>query len=94
MSEAVKKSTFSMKVTVVSVFLFLSSLIVILALSLQYYFSQGLAKDAASTAFNRTANGFSEKIDSLNTQTSNLINVLSHFPQIDQEVETNDQHSA
>lgn len=62
MSEAVKKSTFSMKVTVVSVFLFLSSLIVILALSLQYYFSQGLAKDAASTAFNRTANGFSEKL--------------------------------
>lgn len=94
MSEAVKKSTFSMKVTVVSVFLFLSSLIVILALSLQYYFSQGLAKDAASTAFNRTANGFSEKIDSLNTQTSNLINVLSHFPQIDQEVETSVQHSA
>ncbi|MDV6249881.1 HD domain-containing phosphohydrolase [Vibrio sp. EA2] len=94
MDEVVKKSTFSMKVTVVTVFLFLSSLIVILALSLQYYFSQGLAKDAASTAFNRTANGFSEKIDSLNTQTSNLINVLSHFPQIDQEVEISSQHSA
>ncbi|MGY0614887.1 HD domain-containing phosphohydrolase [Vibrio sp. FJH11] len=75
-----------MKVTVVTVFLFLSSLIVILALSLQYYFSQGLAKDSASIAFNRTANSFSEKIDSLNTQTSNLINVLSYFPYIDEKV--------
>ncbi len=94
MGKVVNKSTFSMKVTVVSVFLFLSSLIVILALSLQYYFSQGLAKDAALTAFNRTANGFSEKIDSLNTQTSNLVNVLSHFPQIDKEVDAQSQHPA
>ncbi|MGP8305552.1 HD domain-containing phosphohydrolase [Vibrio sp. YIC-376] len=83
-----------MKVTVVTVFLFLSSLIVILALSLQYYFSQGLAKDSSSIAFNRTANSFSEKIDSLNTQTSNLINVLSHFPQIAEEVSVQSRHPA
>jgi HD-GYP domain-containing protein (c-di-GMP phosphodiesterase class II) len=94
MGKVVKKNTFSMKVTVVTVFLFLSTLIVILALSLQYYFSQGLAKDSASIAFNRTANSFSEKIDSLNTQTSNLVNVLSYFPQIEEEVSAQSRHPA
>ncbi|WP_423840616.1 hypothetical protein ONE56_17710 [Vibrio mytili] len=89
-----KLSTFSMKVTVVSVFIALSSLIVIVALSLQYYFSLSLAKNAAADSFHRTANNFSEKIDSLNIQTSNLVNILSHYPEVDQHISKEVLHPA
>lgn len=89
-----RNSTFSMKVTVISIFVLLSTLTVTLALSLHYYFSQSLAKDAAASTFNRTASSFSEKISSVDSQSTGLTKLLSQFPGIDQEISAEFLHPA
>lgn len=73
-------------------FILLSSLILIVALSMQYYFGQNLAQGAATEIFNSTAVGVSEKIDSLDSQSSELAMMLSEFPNIDEPISDTQLH--
>lgn len=75
--------SFSMKFTVVLIFLFLTGLTVTLALSLQYYFSQSLAKDAADTHFSQLSQKVAERVHVLDSESISLAELLTEFPDID-----------
>ncbi len=77
MIQKIKHATFSMKLTVISLFAVLSLLIISVALSLQYYFSQSLAKQSASLLFESTARRVSEQIQSLDIESSDLAKLLA-----------------
>jgi HD-GYP domain-containing protein (c-di-GMP phosphodiesterase class II)/ABC-type amino acid transport substrate-binding protein len=80
MAKAHRSLAFSMRVTVVSIFIFLSITTVILALSLQYYFSQALAKDAVNTQFTHISQAVSERVFSIDTESQALVELLAAFP--------------
>ncbi|MCE0495882.1 HD domain-containing phosphohydrolase [Vibrio salinus] len=73
---------FSIKLTVISLFIFLSLLIVAVALSLQFYFSQSLAKESAGLLFKNSAQRVSDKINALDTESSDLALLLSQYPEM------------
>ncbi|MDW6003350.1 HD domain-containing phosphohydrolase [Vibrio mangrovi] len=82
MSEKIKLSRFSIKMTVMSLFIVLSSLIIAVALSLQYYFSRHLAQESSHILFSSTAQRISEKINSLDVESGDLALLLSQYPGI------------
>ncbi len=83
-----KHAKFSMKLTVVSTFILFGLLIISVAVGLQYYFSQTLAKTAATASFNATAHNISEKINYLDTESSGLAQLLSRYPRITDEADS------
>ena len=74
--------TFSIRLTVVSVFMLVALLTAGLSLGLQYYFSRDLAKTAAKRSFRTTAEKISERIQALDIQSANLVGILSYFPEL------------
>lgn len=82
MIDKLKKTKYSMRLTVVSLFVTLSLLIITAALSLQYYFSQSMAKESAGMLFENTSQNISEKIHSLDQQSSNLALLLSGYSEV------------
>ncbi|WED24804.1 hypothetical protein L3Q72_18175 [Vibrio sp. JC009] len=92
MSDYFKTATFSMRVTVIALFLFLSALTVSVALSLQYYFSQSLAKEAATEMLHSAATGVSERIHGIDAESSGLAEILSEFPSIDRRISSEFLH--
>ena len=83
MFDELKQTKFSIKVTVLTLFITLSAIIVGIALGLQFYFSQSLAKDSAQTLFNHTAANVSEKIATIDRESSSVVSLVSQFPNID-----------
>ena len=77
-----KLNMFSLRFTVLSVCLFVAMLTAGLSLGLQYHFSRGLAKTAAESSFRATAEKISERMHTLDTQSANLVGVLSFFPEL------------
>ncbi|CAM3905674.1 Virulence sensor protein BvgS precursor [Vibrio aerogenes CECT 7868] len=75
---------FSIKMTVMFLFIVLSLLIILVSVSLQYYFSQHLAKETARILFSNAAERVSERIYSLDTESSDLVLLLSRYPEISQ----------
>ncbi len=73
---------FSIKLTVISLFMFLSLLIITVALSLQYYFSQSLAKESSDALFRLSAQSISDKINSLDVESSDLALLLSQYEEL------------
>lgn len=76
--------TFSIQVTVLSVFLLVVCITVGLILGLQYYFSCDLAKTAAEKSFLGISEKVSERIHGLDRQSSNLVNILSHIGEVNE----------
>lgn len=74
-----RDKTFSIRFTVFGVFLAVALSTAGLALGLQYYFSSNLAKTAAETSFRATSDKVSERVQDLDRQSANLVEVLSHF---------------
>lgn len=77
-----KNNTFSIRLTVLSVFLLVGGLTAGLSLGLQYYFSLDLAKTAAEKSFRSTAEKVSERAQSLDSQSANLVSVLGYFHEL------------
>ena len=71
--------TFSIRFTVLGVFIAVAGLTAGLSLGLQYYFSRDLAKSAAETSFRIMSEKVGEQIQALDAQSANLVGVLSHF---------------
>ncbi|PWI32301.1 metal-dependent phosphohydrolase [Vibrio albus] len=92
MVNKLKQTRFSMRLTVISLFIVLSSLIIIVALSLQYYFSQSLAKESANMLFKSTAQNISEKVYSLDSASSDLTLLLSGYSEVSQQAEPESLH--
>ncbi|MEI8634277.1 hypothetical protein P4S72_23960 [Vibrio sp. PP-XX7] len=87
MFQKLKRLMFSIRVTVMFLFITLSLLIIIVALSLQSFFSQHLAKESANILFSSAAQRVSEKIYSLDVESSDLALLLSQYPGISGEDE-------
>ncbi|WP_226568433.1 HD domain-containing phosphohydrolase [Mangrovibacter yixingensis] len=85
MLEKLRHAKFSMKLTVVTIFVALSLLIIAVALAMQFYFAQSFAKDAARTLFTHTALNVSDKIRSLDSETSGLTTLFAQFPGLDKQ---------
>lgn len=66
----------------------LSLLIISVALGLQYYFSQSIAKDAADKLFSRTASNISIQLHGLDDKNSSLVRLFSQFPNLAQAKDT------
>lgn len=73
---------FSIKLTVISLFMFLSLLIITVALSLQYYFSQSLAKESSNALFQLSSQSISDKINALDIESSDLALLLSQYEEL------------
>lgn len=82
MIKRLKQITFSIKLTVISLFILLSVLMMAIALSLQYYFSQSLAKESADILFQSTAQRVSDKIHSLDVECGDLALLLSQYTDV------------
>ncbi|MFM2479416.1 HD domain-containing phosphohydrolase [Celerinatantimonas sp. MCCC 1A17872] len=74
-----KHVAFSMRVTVITLFITLSVLIIAVALGLQYYFSQSLARDAAKAQFSHVADSVSEEFHTLDSRSSASLQLLSQY---------------
>ncbi|OAT77714.1 hypothetical protein A9B99_20100 [Mangrovibacter phragmitis] len=85
MLEKLRHAKFSMKLTVVTIFVALSLLIIAVALAMQFYFAQSFAKDAARTLFTHTALNVSDKIHSLDSETSGLTTLFAQFPGLEKQ---------
>lgn len=79
MSSKTKKRTFSIRFTLVRTFIFICLLMMTVAISLQYYFSQSMAQKSALQLYDAKAQMISQQIK----QTDQIINhystLLSHF---------------
>ncbi|MGX9419222.1 HD domain-containing phosphohydrolase [Vibrio sp. WJH972] len=89
-----ENKTFSLRVTVTAVFLILTTICVSVALSLHYYFSQGLARDAASNLFESVADKYSERFHSIDGQSTSIVRLLSFLPDIEKPFSLNELHPA
>ncbi|MBF9002930.1 HD domain-containing phosphohydrolase [Vibrio nitrifigilis] len=83
MLHKLRQAKFGIRLTVLSLFIMLTTLVVAVALCLQFYFSQSLAKDAARGLFNHTAQNVSEKIANIDSESSAIALLLSEFPDVD-----------
>ena len=77
------KKTISIRVTVLGVFIAVAGLTAGLVLGLQYYFSRDLAKIAAEDAFRITSEKVGERIQGLDSQSANLVEVLGRFYELE-----------
>jgi len=92
MGTAKSNYTFSMRVTVVSIFFFLSLLTVSIALGLQYYFSYSLAEDAAHKLFGQVAENVRDHIHGLDEESNVLTNLLAEYPEMGEPVPVDGLH--
>ncbi|WP_136797582.1 HD domain-containing phosphohydrolase [Desulfosediminicola ganghwensis] len=83
MAEHKVRKTLSIRTTVFGVFLFMSCLIAGLTLGLQHYFSKDLAQTAAESSFHILAEMINERVKALDSQSVNLVGVLSHFYELE-----------
>lgn len=83
MSTEKKRKTLSIRITVLGVFLIVAGATAGLSLGLQYYFSAKLAKTAAKDSFRTTSDKVSERIQALDRQSSNMVEVIGHFLEIE-----------
>ena len=74
--------TFSIRLTVLAVFVLVAGLTAGLSLGLQYYFSRDLAKTAAERSFRTTAEKMSERMQALDSQSANLVGILAYLPEL------------
>nr|WP_320012732.1 HD domain-containing phosphohydrolase [uncultured Desulfobulbus sp.] len=79
-----RKFTFSIRITVLGIFILLIGLTVGLALYLQYYFSHDLAGTAAKHSFLATSERVGERIQTLERQSARLVSVLSNLSEFEQ----------
>ncbi len=71
--------TFSIRFTVLTLFIVMALLIAALALGSQYYFSNRLARTAAMSSFENTAQKVGERIKALDEQSAELVRMLGQF---------------
>jgi len=84
MRNTVKKRTFSIRITVLGVFMVVVGLTAGLSLYLQFYFSRDLARTAAGNSFLSTSEKVGERIQALDKQSTNLVGVLSYLTELAQ----------
>ena len=72
----------TIRVTVVGVFLLITSLSVIAAISLQYYFSRDLASDAELAIYQQTANVTKDYLAAADSKATNAAEVLGQYPDL------------
>ena len=76
--------TIPIRFLAVGVVLTIGSLIAGLTIGLDYYFSSDLAKTAAEKTFRSVSEHINERVRSLDNQSANLINLFSHFPELNE----------
>ncbi|MCK8045902.1 transporter substrate-binding domain-containing protein [Shewanella sp. 1CM18E] len=81
MSTVVNKSKkrFTIRVTVVGIFILATVLTAAIAIGLQYYFSKAMATDSAVNLYNLTAKNTSRYLTQVDSQAINTVQLLSSF---------------
>lgn len=79
MNRGTGNMTVSIRVTVLSIFLLVVCFTVSLVLGLQYYFSSNLARTAAEQSFIGISERVSDRIDALDRQSANLVNIFGNL---------------
>lgn len=78
----VTNQRFTIRVTVVGIFILATILTAAIAISLQYYFSKNMATDAALKLYNHTANNTSSYLTQVDNRAINITRLLSNFDDI------------
>ncbi|MDP4984907.1 transporter substrate-binding domain-containing protein, partial [Pseudoalteromonas tunicata] len=73
---------FSIKSTVVSIFILAVAFTALAAIGLQYFFSHQMAVDSATKLFNITTQGTAEKLASISKSAENTLHILSQHPNV------------
>ncbi|MEH6569763.1 MAG: HD domain-containing phosphohydrolase [Halioglobus sp.] len=80
MTQELKTKRVTIRVALVTVFAVATALIAVLALGLQYYFGNALARDAASDLYESSAAGAARQLIDVSAQTTNMVNLLAQHP--------------
>ncbi|MCL1146543.1 transporter substrate-binding domain-containing protein [Shewanella marinintestina] len=73
---------YTIRVTVVGIFILATVLTAAIAIGLQYYFSKAMATDAAVTLYSHTAKNTSNYLTQVDSQAVNAVQLLSHFDEL------------
>ncbi|ABZ78295.1 metal dependent phosphohydrolase [Shewanella halifaxensis HAW-EB4] len=77
--EKINNKRFTIRVTVVGIFILATILTAAIAISLQYYFSKNMATDAAVKLYNLTAKNTSSYLTQVDSRAINTTQLLSNF---------------
>jgi len=77
-----KKKTFSFRVTVFGVFIFVSILISGMSLGIQHYFNRDLAKSAGKSTFYSMSKMINTRVKTLDNQSINILKILSRIHEL------------
>ena len=88
------KRTYSIRITVLTLFILMTLATSGLILGLEYYFSSRIAKKTATDNFQNIAANVSEKIINRDRQVSELVDMLRHFDMLGQIPEPGKRHPA
>jgi HD-GYP domain-containing protein (c-di-GMP phosphodiesterase class II) len=80
MTKDLTKKSVTIRFAVVTVFALAAAFIAVLALGLQYYFGNALARDAASDLYESSAAGAARQLIDVRTQTTNMVDLLALHP--------------
>jgi HD-GYP domain-containing protein (c-di-GMP phosphodiesterase class II) len=72
----------TIRMTVVTVFIFATLLTAGIAIGLQYYFSQSMARNAAADLYTATAQGIASELHGIAEVNTNVINLLAENPEL------------
>ncbi|MDP5255487.1 MULTISPECIES: HD domain-containing phosphohydrolase [unclassified Vibrio] len=72
----------SIRLTVTTLFLLVTSFSIIISLSLQYYFGQENAKQSAITLFNNSAQSANDWLDDFDHRNRTLVDLIAQFPEV------------
>ncbi|MCK9504978.1 MAG: hypothetical protein M0Q95_12460 [Porticoccaceae bacterium] len=75
-----KKTLFSIRVTVVSIFLFATAITAVVAIGLQYYFSRTLATEAALGQYQQTGADTSTYLNAVDAGAAQAASILAGYP--------------
>lgn len=80
MTKELTKKRVTIRFAVVTVFAVAAAFIAVLALGLQYYFGNALARDAASDLYESSAAGAARQLIDVRAQTTNMVDLLAQHP--------------
>ncbi|GIU19894.1 MULTISPECIES: HD domain-containing phosphohydrolase [unclassified Shewanella] len=80
--DKISNKRFTIRVTVVGIFILATILTASIAIGLQYYFSKNMATDAAVNLYNHTANNTSNYLTQVDKRAINTTHLLSNFDNI------------
>ena len=81
-AERLSNKRFTIRFTVVGIFILATVLTAVIAIGLQYYFSKTMATDSAVKLYNHTAKNTSNYLTQVDSQAVNAVQLLSYFDEL------------